>query len=127
MLRSALDGELPLADAAVASASAATGARPAAARPHVEVRVDVDASASATVVEVHAPDDVGLLASVAAVFADLGVDVSLAIVSTTGERVVDVFYVRDAPAAKPPIRSAPADPGHADRPAHRASTCSPPR
>ena len=65
------------------------------------MRVDVDASASATLIEVHAPDDVGLLASVAAVFADLGVDVSAALVSTTGERAVDVFYVRDSAGAKP--------------------------
>jgi [protein-PII] uridylyltransferase len=60
----------------------------------VRVVVDPDASAFATVVEVHAPDDVGLLARVARVFDDLGVDVTQAIVQTTGDRVVDVFYVR---------------------------------
>jgi [protein-PII] uridylyltransferase len=39
---------------------------------------------------------VGLLAQVAATFADLDVDVRTAKVSTLGDRVVDVFYVRDA-------------------------------
>jgi len=62
----------------------------------VRVLVDLEASAFATVVEVHAPDDVGLLARVAAVFASLDLDVSQAIVSTVGDRVVDVFYLRDA-------------------------------
>ena len=57
--------------------------------------VDTDASDHATVVEVHAPDDVGLLARVAAVFVDLDLDVDQAIVATTGERVVDVFYLDD--------------------------------
>jgi len=73
--------------------------RPSGSRPMArDVRIDVDseASAFATVVEVHAPDDVGLLARVAAVFADLGLDVTQAIVSTSGDRVVDVFYLRDA-------------------------------
>jgi [protein-PII] uridylyltransferase len=60
----------------------------------VQVVLDTDASAFATVVEVYAPDDVGLLARVASVFADLGVDVSQAIVQTMGDRVVDVFYAR---------------------------------
>lgn len=66
----------------------------------VTISYDLDASASATVVEVHAPDDVGLLARVAATFADLDLDVTAALVSTTGAQVVDVFYVRDAKAAK---------------------------
>ncbi len=61
----------------------------------VEVTIDSEASAVATIVEVHAPDDVGLLARVADVFADLGFDVTQAIVSTNGDRVVDVFYLRD--------------------------------
>ncbi|HMF04818.1 MAG TPA: ACT domain-containing protein, partial [Acidimicrobiia bacterium] len=62
----------------------------------VTIVVDQDASPSATVVEVHAPDHVGLLAQVASTFADLGVDVRTAKVSTLGERVVDVFYVHDS-------------------------------
>ena len=73
--------------------------RPAAAAGvdrDVRVLVDTDASASATVVEVHAPDDVGLLARVAAVFADLELDVGQALVATVGDRVVDVFYLHDA-------------------------------
>lgn len=60
----------------------------------MRVVLDKEASAFATVVEVYAPDDVGLLARVAPVFADLGVDVRQAIVQTMGDRVVDVFYVR---------------------------------
>jgi [protein-PII] uridylyltransferase len=60
----------------------------------VRVLLDTEASAYATVVEVYAPDDVGLLARVASVFADLGVDVTQAIVQTMGDHVVDVFYVR---------------------------------
>ena len=77
--------------------------RPAPTRPDqrdVEVTVDSEASAVATIVEVHAPDDVGLLARVANVFADLGLDVTQAIVSTIGDRVVDVFYLRDADGQK---------------------------
>ena len=66
----------------------------------VEVRFDLDASTTATVCEVHAPDDVGLLARIAAVFTDLELDVTAALVSTLGERVVDVFYVRDVYGAK---------------------------
>jgi [protein-PII] uridylyltransferase len=67
----------------------------------VRVSFDVEASPAATVVEVEAPDEVGLLARVAAVFTDLGFDVTAALVSTLGERVVDAFYVRDGHGAKP--------------------------
>lgn len=66
----------------------------------VRVAFDLDASTAATVVEVHAPDEVALLARVAAVFTDLELDVTAALVSTLGARVVDVFYVRDAQGAK---------------------------
>ena len=83
----------------------------------VECVVDLEASAFATVVEVHAPDDVGLLARVAAVFADLELDVSQAIVSTVGDRVVDVFYLRDAVrASDSPTGETIERPGHARRP-----------
>jgi [protein-PII] uridylyltransferase len=72
--------------------------RPARAAPidrDVRVVVDSEASAFATIVEVYAPDDIGLLARVASTLSTLGLDVVQAIVSTQGERVVDVFYVRD--------------------------------
>jgi [protein-PII] uridylyltransferase len=52
------------------------------------------------VVEVHVDDDVGLLFRLASVFADLGLDVRVAKAATLGERVVDVFYVRDAEGRK---------------------------
>lgn len=100
MLRSALDGALPLRTRL--SERIRRYRSPVLPTDRsVDVRVDVDASASATVIEIHAPDDVGLLASVAAVFADLGFDVTVALVSTTGARAVDVFYIRDAQGAKP--------------------------
>ena len=66
----------------------------------VEIRFDLEASQFATVVEVEAPDEVGLLATVASVFADLDLDVTLAKVQTLADRVIDVFYVRDATGAK---------------------------
>ena len=99
-LAGALTGELALQDRL---RERTRRYRPSGLRPTArDVRVDVDneASAFATVVEVHAPDDVGLLARVAAVFVDLGLDVTQAIVSTLGDRVVDVFYLRDATGQK---------------------------
>ena len=91
-LRGALTGELPLDEQLRARIRRYRIPDPG----DVAIVVDEDASPSATVVEVHAPDHVGLLAQVASTFADLGVDVRTAKVSTLGERVVDVFYVHDA-------------------------------
>ncbi len=62
----------------------------------VRIEIALDASDEATVVEVFAPDGVGLLARVATVFADQGLDVSVVKVATTGTMAVDIFYVRDA-------------------------------
>ena len=59
-----------------------------------EVRVLDDASAGSTVVEVRAPDTIGLLYAVAAGLADLELDIHVAKIDTLGDRVVDVFYVR---------------------------------
>jgi [protein-PII] uridylyltransferase len=61
----------------------------------VTVRVDNDASDFSTVLEVGAPDRMGLLYDITRVFAALGVDVHLAKVATFDGRVVDAFYVRD--------------------------------
>jgi [protein-PII] uridylyltransferase len=94
-LEGALAGELPVHDRLRERTRRYRDPSVDAAARDVRIIVDVEASSFATVVEVHAPDDVGLLARVAAVFADLGLDVTQAIVSTLGDRVVDVFYLRD--------------------------------
>ena len=68
--------------------------RPRADVP-VEVEVDNGASDFATVVEVSAPDRIGLLFDLARTLHELELDVHLAKVATYGARVVDAFYVRD--------------------------------
>jgi [protein-PII] uridylyltransferase len=92
-LRDAITGELPLVEQLRARIRRY---RLPPDSGDVAVVIDQDASPSATVVEVHAPDHVGLLAQVATTFADLDVDVRTAKVATLGDRVVDVFYVHDA-------------------------------
>jgi [protein-PII] uridylyltransferase len=99
-LEEALSGDLPLDDLLRERTRRYRPSGTAPTARDVRISVDNDASAFATVVEVHAPDDVGLLARVAAVFADLGLDVTQAIVSTLGDRVVDVFYLRDVTGQK---------------------------
>jgi [protein-PII] uridylyltransferase len=59
------------------------------------VNFDNDASASATVIEVRGPDRVGFLYDVTTALFESGLSISSAIIATYGERVVDVFYVRD--------------------------------
>ena len=52
-------------------------------------------SSTHTVVEVNGRDFPGLLYRITRVLADLGLQIQTATVSTYGERVVDVFYVKD--------------------------------
>jgi [protein-PII] uridylyltransferase len=98
-VRAALAGELPLRARLEERIKRYPQERSARAEG-VRVAFDLEASSAATVVEVHAPDEVALLSRVAAVFADLDLDVTAALVSTLGARVVDVFYVRDRHGAK---------------------------
>ena len=58
------------------------------------VRVDNDASSNATVVEVRAPDAVGLLYRITKALAEVGLDIRHAKVATLGHEVVDTFYVQ---------------------------------
>jgi [protein-PII] uridylyltransferase len=74
--------------------------RSAAYVPGADVRVDNDASESATVLEVRAPDEVGLLHRITLVLFEASLDVVSARVSTLGELVVDAFYVREAMGSK---------------------------
>jgi [protein-PII] uridylyltransferase len=59
------------------------------------VGFDNEASATATVVEVEGLDRPGLLYDVTHSIFESGLSISSAMVSTYGERAVDVFYVRD--------------------------------
>lgn len=71
-------------------------AGPRVGLPPATIRFDDHASRSATVVELSAPDGIGLLYRVLQAFAELDLDVRLAKVQTLGEIVVDAFYVTRA-------------------------------
>jgi [protein-PII] uridylyltransferase len=68
---------------------------PPSVRTPVTVRVDDDASDFSTVLEIGAPDRMGLLYDITDVLSRAGIDVHLAKVATFDGRVVDAFYVRD--------------------------------
>lgn len=59
------------------------------------VLIDNKASNSRTVIEVNGRDRPGLLYNLTRAFADLGLQIASAKISTFGEEVVDVFYVKD--------------------------------
>jgi [protein-PII] uridylyltransferase len=61
-----------------------------------DVGVDNQASESATVLEVRAPDEVGLLHRITRTLFEADLDVVSARVSTLGDMVVDAFYVRES-------------------------------
>jgi [protein-PII] uridylyltransferase len=65
-----------------------------------DVRFDLEASDDATVVEVHAPDGLGLLYRITRALADLDLDIASAKVQTLGPQVVDSFYVRGSDGRK---------------------------
>ena len=60
------------------------------------VRIDNDASSNATVIEVRAPDKVGILHRITEALAEVGLDIRHAKIQTMGHEVVDSFYVRTA-------------------------------
>jgi [protein-PII] uridylyltransferase len=70
--------------------------RPAPSGIPARVRIDQQASDFFTVVEVSAPDRLGLLFDLASAISQQELDVHVAKVATYVDRVVDVFYVRDA-------------------------------
>lgn len=80
----------------IAEKRAAYAARPARGkREPPRVIVDNAASDFSTLVEVHAPDRVGLLYTITSALADLELDIHVSKIATYAEDVVDVFYVRD--------------------------------
>ena len=65
-----------------------------------DVSVDNEASETATVLEVRAPDEIGLLHRITRALFESDLDVVSARVSTLGEMVVDAFYVREFDGSK---------------------------
>lgn len=92
-VRGVLAGEVSVADG-LRERRAAYGQTPPT-DDRIEIGIAPMESADSTVVEVFAPDAIGLLADIAGVFGALGLDVRIAKVATAGELAVDVFYVRD--------------------------------
>ena len=72
---------------------------PARANQHFDVepriRIDNDASRTHSVLEINGKDRPGLLYDVCKTLLELGLVLNSAHISTYGERVVDVFYVKD--------------------------------
>ncbi|HET9316666.1 MAG TPA: [protein-PII] uridylyltransferase, partial [Vicinamibacteria bacterium] len=64
------------------------------------VRFDQEASSVATVVEVRAPDQPGLVYTLARTLAEQGIDITSARIATAKALALDVFYVRDAEGRK---------------------------
>ncbi len=94
----ALDGQLWLEAKLAERVRAYSGAKRAASAHPAEARVlfDNEASETATVIEVRAPDGVGVLYRITRALAECSLDVRTAKVSTLGHEVVDAFYVTDA-------------------------------
>ncbi len=74
--------------------------RLAASPPITRVAVDNRISSVATVVDVHAPDSVGVLYRITRAMADLKLDIAKATVQTLGPQAVDSFYLTDASGQK---------------------------
>ena len=91
-----LDGRLALqARLAERARVYAPRSRPVPVQAPPRVVVDNGASRDATVVEVHAPDSIGVLYRITRALAELDLDIVSAKVQTLGDRVVDAFYIRD--------------------------------
>jgi len=100
-LNQVLAGELELRERLRDKARTYARRSPVAATP-VETGVvfDNDLSEVATVVEVRAPDAIGLLYRITSVLAGLDLDIRHATVATVGHQAVDGFYVTDGSGAK---------------------------
>jgi [protein-PII] uridylyltransferase len=101
-LEAAIEGRLAL-QARLAERARVYGSRHKLHAPIQEpprVLVDNAASRAATVVEVHAPDSMGILYRITRALSELDLDIVSAKVQTLGDRVVDAFYVRGPSGAK---------------------------
>jgi [protein-PII] uridylyltransferase len=93
-LERALDGRLAI-DARLAGRARDYARRRVASTQRTAVTFDNAASNDATVVDIEAPDAIGLLYRITRALSDLDLDIRSAKVQTLGPQVVDAFYVRD--------------------------------
>ena len=93
LIEQALSGRLKLRDALAKRPRIQSRARVFAVPPRV--LIDNKASATHTVIEVNGRDRSGLLFEVTNALTELGLSIGTAKIATYGERVVDVFYVKD--------------------------------
>ena len=70
-------------------------------RSKVRVVYDADAQTDATVVDIFAPDRVGFLHDVTSAIFNAGVSITVARITTEGERAVDAFYLVDSASRLP--------------------------
>lgn len=96
-LQRAISGQFALEARLAERARTYRRRKPTRAGPMVPaVSVDNTASSNATVLEVRAPDRVGVLHRITKALSDLQLDIRHARIQTLGDEVVDTFYVRDA-------------------------------
>jgi [protein-PII] uridylyltransferase len=97
----AVDGKIALR-ARLAERARTYRSRPATAARPVEPKVVIDNHSSdvATVVEVVAPDGVGVLYRITTALLESDLDIVSAKIETLGSQVIDAFYVRDRKGAK---------------------------
>ena len=100
-LERALDGQLAI-EARLAERARTYRRRKmlAATLQAPSVRIDNEVSSNATVIEVRAPDKIGILHRIAKALGELGLDIRHAKIQTMGNEVVDTFYVRNADGLK---------------------------
>jgi [protein-PII] uridylyltransferase len=100
-VRLALAGRLALRARLAERARTYRKPRPTAARPtRPRVLIDNETSDVATVVEVEAPDGIGVLYRITTALLECDLDIVSAKVQTLGADAVDAFYVRDASGRK---------------------------
>jgi [protein-PII] uridylyltransferase len=94
-LERALDGRLALNARLTERARTYSRNRPATRPVTASVSFDNHSSSTSTVVDVNAPDRIGVLYRITRALADLDLDIRSAKAHTLGSQVVDAFYIRD--------------------------------